>query len=156
MEIHVVKGTGTGPTDLAAYDSALYAAGIEHNLIYLSSIIPAGATVVTDPALVKVPGEYGDRLYAVVATQTSKASGEGAWAGLGWVQSKEGSEGLFVEHHGTSKEEVEDDIKNSLKGLIDIRDQSFGPIEMVVDGIVCNGATASVIVAAIFKAESWF
>ena len=41
MQIHLASGVGSGPTELAAFDAALAAAGVaNYNLLYLSSVIP--------------------------------------------------------------------------------------------------------------------
>jgi len=46
VRIVVSRGTGEGPTPLAAFDKALLAAGVEnYNLIRLSSVIPPGAEI---------------------------------------------------------------------------------------------------------------
>ncbi len=91
--ILVVEGTGTGPTDTAAYDAALAAANVHnYNLVTLSSVIPEGATVEhagTAPDL----GAVGDRLAVVRA----RAVGRGrVAAALSWGQTPTGT-GLFYE-----------------------------------------------------------
>jgi arginine decarboxylase len=155
MDINLTSGKGTGPTPLAAYDAALFEAGFEHNIIYLSSIIPEGCKVIKGGPGYKVPGTYGDRVYAVVAHhQTDKPNTE-VWAGLGWVQDKATGKGLFVEHHADSKEAIEQDIAQSLTRLIEIREREYGPIQMLVEGITCIDQPVSTIVAAIFKSEPW-
>ncbi len=46
IEIMVIEGHGEGGTELSAFDSALCDAGVgDYNLIYLSSVVPVGATV---------------------------------------------------------------------------------------------------------------
>ncbi len=41
MKIHIGTSIGTGETELSAFDTALYNAGIaNYNLLYLSSVIP--------------------------------------------------------------------------------------------------------------------
>src|SRR3989344_3563192 len=112
MDIYLVSGKGQGPTELSAYDDALLKAGIEHNIIYLSSIIPAGAKIVKKQG-VKLPGEYGDRLYAVVSHNSASAKNSEAWAGLGWVQDAKTGAGLFVEHHANSESAIRNDITQS-------------------------------------------
>lgn len=63
MRILVSHGTGDGPTPLAAFDSALLAAGVEnYNLIRLSSVIPPGAGIERG-RFTSDPDEYGRRLY---------------------------------------------------------------------------------------------
>ena len=46
LVIRVTAGSGKGRTALAAFDSALRAAGVaDHNLVRLSSVIPAKASI---------------------------------------------------------------------------------------------------------------
>ena len=88
MEIRITSGTGSGPTKLAAFDSALLAAGIgNYNLVPLSSVIPPGASIVRDVP-VDNDIEWGHRLYVVMAAQHETDPGLEAWAGLGWAQAK--------------------------------------------------------------------
>src|SRR3990167_6844431 len=154
MEIYLVSGKGSGPTELSAYDDALLKAGIEHNIIYLSSIIQAGAKIVKKQG-VKLPGEYGDRLYAVVSHNSTSTKNSEAWAGLGCVQDAKTGAGLFVEHHASNEATIRKDIAQSLERLMEVRNRKFGPIQMLVEGVAYDGQPASAIVAAVFKAESW-
>jgi arginine decarboxylase len=86
MQVVVTTGTGTGPTILAAFDAALLDAGIaNYNLMYLSSVIPAGASIKQGRFAAAID-EYGYRLYVVVARHDEHESGKSAWAGLGWTQ----------------------------------------------------------------------
>jgi arginine decarboxylase len=72
MEITVVRGVGRGPTELAAYDAALAAAGVhDYNLVTVSSVISADASVRvrgTAPDL----GPAGDRLTVVRARASAE------------------------------------------------------------------------------------
>ena len=110
--IRVVWGTGTGPTGLSAYDAALADAGVEnYNLVRVSSIVPAGATVEpvgTAPDL----GPAGNRLTVVEAAVTIDADPtdvggvedettgdpDGGSAGLAWATGP--GAGLFYEVAG--------------------------------------------------------
>ncbi len=69
MQVTVVAGVGRGPTELSAYDAALAAAAVHnYNLVSVSSVVPATATVEvreTAPNL----GPAGRRL-TVVAAET--------------------------------------------------------------------------------------
>ena len=86
LRIRIASAVGSGPTSLAAFDAALRVVGLEnYNLIPLSSVIPAGA-VLERARLSAPPGEYGDRLYVVLARHETTEIGEEAWAGLGWTQ----------------------------------------------------------------------
>jgi len=105
--IPITKGTGGGDTKMAAFDAALYAAGIaNYNLIRLSSIIPPGF----EPIPQKMDWndkEHGNKLYVVYASKIENEMGKEAWAGIGWVTTTDGTKrGLFTEHEGNSELEV--------------------------------------------------
>ena len=86
MQIRVFSSTAAGPTPLAAFDRALQVGGThDTNLIVLSSVIPAGATV---ERAIATPGEFrvGDRLFCVMAEQRVSEPGEGRWTSRGQKQ----------------------------------------------------------------------
>jgi arginine decarboxylase len=155
LEIWVTTGIGEARTPLAAFDRALFDAGIgNYNLIVLSSVIPIGATVVRK----KWQGcdeQWGDRLYVVLAEHRSDAVGQEAWAGLGWVQSEGDGRGLFVEHHGVSRQQVEDHIEASLASMCAYRRDSFTSPQMAVAGTVCTGDPVCAVAAAVYEAHAW-
>ncbi len=155
--IQVATGAGTGPTKLAAFDAALRDSGVANfNLIYLSSIIPPHCDVqVSVDGSVRTEGEWGDRLYVVMAEQRTDVIGEEAWAGVGWVQQEPDDRGLFVEHHGSVESEVRADIRASLGSLSAARLGEFRPLGMAVRGITCDGDPACALVVAVFGAEPW-
>jgi arginine decarboxylase len=157
--IHTCAGVGTGPTKLSAFDAALRGAGIHnYNLILLSSVIPPGSVVTTDRGSLDaglIRGEWGDRLYVVMAEERTDVPGTEVWAGIGWVQDEITGRGLFVEHEGATEQSVRDDIEASLGALVDGRGQEFGPVNMRVQGGVCTGEPVSAMVAAVYKAEPW-
>lgn len=157
MNIQVSAGTGTGPTKLAAFDSALQAAGIaNYNIIRLSSIIPPDSDIIElDGPITKQPGKWGDRLYAVMAEFRSDTPNVEAWAGIGWVQNKKSGEGLFVEHEGASEVQVRRDIEHSLDALAKTRGVNLGPISMKVIGITCEHLPVCALVIASYQATSW-
>jgi len=151
----VTGGTGHASTELAAFDAALIDAGIANvNLIRLSSVIPAGATV-----LEKRPDlpmrEWGWRLYVVLAEQRASRAGEEAWAGIGWIQDPADGRGLFVEHEGGSDLEVEDLIERSLACMRASRDDTFGPTQLVTRGVRCTGEPVAAVVAAVYASVPW-
>lgn len=156
--IEVATGTGTGPNPLAAFDSALRATGIENfNLIRLSSVIPPGTDVVAVGGPVSpIAGEWGDRLYVVMAEMRVTEPGQEAWAGIGWVQDAESGKGLFVEHEGHREEDVRGDILDSLESLVAGRpEHSFGPPQFVVHGAVCDGMPTCALAVAVYETASW-
>jgi arginine decarboxylase len=156
LRIDITSGVATGPTELAAFDAALIAAGIANfNLLVLSSVIPAGSDVVVSDRAVKPSGNWGDRLYVVMAQQRSSVPGAEAWAGIGWVQEADNGRGLFVEHEGNSRVGVERDIRESLSAMCESREQRFGPIHMSVAGVRCAGQPACALVVATYRSASW-
>lgn len=155
--IQVATGIGEGPTKLAAFDAALRDSGVANfNLIYLSSVIPPHSDIQISPdGSVRAEGEWGDRLYVVIAEQRTDVMGEEAWAGVGWVQQEPDDRGLFVEHHGCTEGGVRSDIRASLMALGDARPGEFGPVGMAVSGITCEGAPVCALAVAVFGAEPW-
>lgn len=156
--IPTCTGAGSGPTKLAAFDAALRDAGVANfNLLVLSSVIPAGSLVTADRRSIdpgRHIGEWGDRLYVVMAERRVDTLGEAAWAGIGWVQDETGR-GLFVEHEGSSEQSVRNDLEASIGAIAAARGTGFGPPRMRIRGIVCEDEPVCALAAAVFKAESW-
>jgi arginine decarboxylase len=157
LTISVTAGLGAGPNPLAAFDAALLGAGIANfNLIRLSSVIPTGA--VLDRAGDHRPapaGGWGDRLYVVLADSRITDPALEAWAGIGWVQDEGSGDGLFVEHEGHSRAEVERQIEASLGALCAGRSRSFGPPQAEVVGTPYLGEPTCALVAAVYGSEPW-
>lgn len=154
MKITVVTGTGEATTQLAAFDMALWRGGIaNYNLVVLSSVIPRFATVAIEPHK-PCEDEWGHRLYVVLAQRGEVVSGSEAWAGLGWVQDDSGA-GLFVEHNGPTRHQVESQIDQSLTSMTAYRNRHFGKIEMVTVGIECRDQPVAAIVAAVYEVQPW-
>jgi len=157
MIIKISSGIGTGPTQLSAFDSALNHAGVaNYNLLRLSSVIPPKTKIeVSDKMLTNLPGEWGDRLYVVIAEERTNVPNEEAWAGIGWVQEKNTGKGLFVEHEGNSEKSVRSDIQQSLEALMATRNVNFGDIHMNVVGTTCKHGPVCALVVAVYKASDW-
>lgn len=157
MDIHVASGIGTGPTKMAAFDSALNKSGVaNYNLIRLSSVIPADSKVINHKqSIPKLSGKWGDRLYVVLAEIRVDTPNVEAWAGIGWVQDDKTGKGLFVEHEGLSKQAVEKDIEQSLTALMETRGVNFGAIRMKVIGTTCEHQPVCALVIAVFQATNW-
>jgi arginine decarboxylase len=157
MNINITTGTGTGPTELSAFDAALNDAGVANfNLLCLSSVVPPNSTIVIhEGTLPTIKGDWGDRLYIVMAHQRVSNPGGEAWAGIGWVQDKVTKKGLFVEHEGTSEKSVRWDIEHSLKGLMETRGIDFGEINMVVEGGICTDKPFCAMVVAVYESAGW-
>ncbi len=155
MKINISQGIGTGPTQLSAFDKALNEAGVANfNLIYLSSVIPPGSQVVGVKNQ-NIAGEWGDKLYVVMAQLRTSTRHEEVWAGVGWVQDPKTGKGLFVEHEGHTKSEVVGNIEASLKALSKTRKTQFGPIKMKVVGARCEDEPICALVVAVFESSPW-
>lgn len=157
MIIKISTGIGVGPTQLSAFDSALNHAGVaNYNLIRLSSVIPPESKIeVSKNTLSNLPGQWGDRLYVVMAEQRAHVPNEEAWAGIGWVQDKKTGKGLFVEHEGSSEKAVRNDITQSLQALMATRNVDFGEIKMEVVGTTCHHSPVCAMVVAVYQASDW-
>ena len=155
MKIMIARGTGEGPTAVAAFDAALRTAGVEnYNLILLSSIIPPGSTIERATFVTPVDA-YGHRLYVVMARCDEHSSGSEAWAGLGWTQEPESGRGLFVELCGTSKTTVEAAIEATLASMMSSRGHIYGPIQYESAGVMCHGKPVCALVVAVYQSEGW-
>jgi arginine decarboxylase len=119
--VRVVAGTGTGPTELAAYDDALRAAGVhDYNVVTVSSVLPADATlreVDAPPDL----GAAGGRLTAVQARATTTAGP--AVAGLGWATGP--GAGIVYEATGERAATVRAELDAGLDAGTGMRDRPF-------------------------------
>lgn len=159
MKLHVTAGVGTGPTKLAAFDAALNHADIaNYNLLRLSSVIPPETEIIQHEFGldgVKVPGNWGDRLYVVMAEMRVDTPNAEAWAGIGWVQDQATGQGLFVEHEGLSEAAVRSDITQSLEALMATRNIDYGPIQMKVVGKTCAHLPVCAMVVAVYQASDW-
>ena len=154
MEIYVTAGKGEGNTPLSSFDKALNDAGIaNYNLIYLSSIIPPKSEIkLLKPHLQNK--EYGNKLYVVIAKSIQVEFGKEAWAGVGWVQTSD-NRGMFVEHTGENRNDVVRSIKKSLTDMKKYRKYKFGKIHHAIAGAQCKNKPVCVVVAAVYKSESW-
>lgn len=156
MNIRVFSATGSGPTPLAAFDRALQMGAVhDTNLIVLSSVVPAGATVVRGCA---DEGEFtvGDRLYCVLAEQRAIEPGSEAWAGLAWAEDVDGRGGLFVEGHGRSEHQVRWDLEQTLDAIL--ADRSYWSVaarDVEVAGATCDGQPVCALVMAIYASAPW-
>jgi arginine decarboxylase len=156
MKIQIAKGAGSGPTELAAFDQALIDAGVaNYNLLYLSSVMPPGSDIIEVDKAQDLGGDWGDKLYVVMAQQRTMQRNQEAWAGIGWVQDPVTKKGLFVEHEGHSEAEVRADIKSTLGSLTKNRGIDFGPVQMVVNGTRCETVPVCSLVVAVFESTKW-
>ncbi len=156
--IPITKGTGTGPTPLSAFDAALYAAGVgNYNLIHLSSVIPPNHTPVVQQVTENDQTDvYGKRLYVVYASQTISERGMSAFAGLGWVMTdQEPRRGLFVEHIGHNREEVQRQIEETLTSMVSYRTEKYGVVQSEIVGIECVDTPVCALVLAYYEHQPW-
>lgn len=146
--IRVVWGTGGGPTALSAYDAALAAANVhEYNLLDLSSVIPAEATV---EEVGRAPdlGPGGNALYVVQAAATAERGP--ASAALAWARSPDGP-GLFYEESGTEPADaIVDRVSTGLEAGADLRERPYGHpstrvVEVDADDVNDDYASAAVL-----------
>jgi len=156
MQIRVFSATASGPTPLAAFDRALQVGNAhDTNLIVLTSVVPAGATVIRASA---EPGEFpvGDRLYCVMAEQRALEPGAEAWAGLAWATDTNGLGGLFVEAHGHSEHQVRFDLEQTLDAIISDRPYwHVGDKDLELAGTTCEGHPVCAMVMAIYESAAW-
>jgi arginine decarboxylase len=122
MQIRIVTGTGAGRTALSAYDAALAAANVhDYNLVTVSSVVPAHATVErvgTAPDL----GPVGNRLTVVEARATvGPDTAAPACAALGWTRAADGR-GLFYEASGPDERAVREAVEVGLADGVALRD----------------------------------
>jgi arginine decarboxylase len=155
--ITVTSAVGSGVTGLSAFDAALDNAGIGNfNLVQLSSVIPAGSSIEDlDGAAATVDGEWGDRLYVVMAKAEVEEIGDEAWAGIGWVQQEDSRKGLFVEHSSPTKSHLQSELMNSLGSMRERRHEHFESTRYHLCGTVCAGQPACAVVVAIFEPQAW-
>ena len=121
MTIRVAWGTGTGPTEMSAYDAALADANLHnYTLVSVSSVIPADADVEavdTAPDL----GPAGNRL-TVVQAHANAAGPSSVSAALAWGKSDAGP-GLFYEvADETAADDVEARVRAGIDAGMDLRD----------------------------------
>lgn len=163
MTIKVVKGAGEASTPLSAFDSALKDAGVyNYNLITLSSVIPPNSKVVKTDQFETPEGEWGHKLYCVMAEERCNEAGKYIAAGIGWYQ-LEDSRGIFVEHHliGDTRIAVESElyfrIKNSIMDLCKFREINFEKRKMKYEVSInkVKSHPASVLVIAVYQSEEW-
>jgi arginine decarboxylase len=92
----------------------------------------------------------------VISSQTENEIGKEAWAGIGWVTTiKKPTKGLFVEHQGGSKKEVETLIRESLANMTRYRTETYGEIQYEIVGVKCENRPVCAVVAAVYESQGW-
>jgi len=150
MSIRVAWGTGSAPTEMAAYDAALADANLHnYNLVSVSSVIPADATVEavgTAPDL----GPAGNELTVVEAHADTAGPGR-ASAALAWA-ARGDDPGLFYEAAGeTSPGDVESRVTAGIEAGLALRDWPAGDPEVRSVTVEADpGEYAAAVVAAAY------
>ncbi|MCD4525170.1 pyruvoyl-dependent arginine decarboxylase [Nocardioides sp. cx-173] len=153
LHITLRTGSGTGSTRLSAFDHALHLAGVaDFNLVTLSSVIPPGSRL--EHVDTPLAGGHGDLLFCVRAEAYASHPGEVAWAGLGWCADETGA-GLFVEHHGSSEEQVRGLIAASLADMVATRGHDYGAVSMSVTSATCVDQPVCALVLAAYQVSTW-
>lgn len=155
LDITIRTGAGTARTSLAAFDAALLDAGAANfNLVTLSSVIPPKSRV----RQVDVPlgGNHGDRLYCVLSSASTEQPGRTVWAGLGWAVDETTTGGLFVEHHGDTRDEVAGLITASLEDMSINRGGGYDDVRMAVTSATCVDDPVCALAIATYAVVPWF
>ena len=149
--IKLVRGKGVGTTPLGAFDNALFNCGIHnHNLIYLSSVIPSGQGIEIVEKF-EDSKRWGSKLYVVMAHEESDNV---AQASIGWLFDRDTGNGLFVEHNGIHSLKDNLDTLNDLaktRGIKNYDTNRYWQISKKEEGeeYVCA------MVVAVFEEEDW-
>ncbi len=154
LDITIRTGTGAARTPLAAFDAALLDAGVANfNLITLSSVIPPKSRVREVDA--PLGGNHGDRLYCVLSSTSTDQPRQTVWAGLGWAVDETTTGGLFVEHHGATREELADRITASLEDMSRSRGGGYDDIRMALTSATCVDVPVCALAIATYAVAPW-
>jgi arginine decarboxylase len=155
--IRVSTGSGAGPTRLAAFDTALSAAGVGgFNVIRLSSVIPPNAVVREVRGSDQAPGALGDVAYCVYADAYASSPGDQAWAGLAWaVDPDESGGGLFVEHSASSESLVRRDLHATIEAMSRTRGHRYRMAGQIVSSAVCVDHPVCAVAIATYGTAAW-
>ena len=111
----LIKGKGEDKSQLQAFDIALREAGpLVHNLVTVSSILPAGCKFISKEEGINML-EPGQITFCVMARQDSNVLGEVISASIGTAQLRDKNHyGFISEHHaiGQSEKEAGDYAEN--------------------------------------------
>ncbi len=153
--IHIAAGIGRAPTAMAAYDAALADANLHnYNLVSVSSIIPAEATIaVVDRA--PDLGPAGNRLTVVEGKSVvgPDETADTAATAIAWATGP--GPGLFYEASGTDPDAVEREARRGLDAGRELRDWELTDRDTRVAAVDTTGDsyTAAVVVAAYGDSE---
>ncbi|MFC7043122.1 pyruvoyl-dependent arginine decarboxylase [Halonotius sp. GCM10025705] len=153
--IHVAGGIGRAPTAMAAYDAALADANLHnYNLVAVSSVIPADATIeVVDRA--PDLGAAGNQLTVVEGRSVvgPDEAAETATTAIAWATGP--GPGLFYEASGTDPDVVEAAARRGLDAGCELREWEFTDRDTLVSTVDADGGghTAAVVLAAYGDSE---
>jgi arginine decarboxylase len=155
--IRVSTGSGAGLTRLAAFDTALFAAGVaDYNIVRLSSVIPPHAVVREVPGAEQLQGTVGDVAYCVYAVAYASTPGDQAWAGVAWaVSTNHSGSGLFVEHTASSESLVRRDLNATIDAMSRTRGHQYRMAGRTVSSAVCVDHPVCALVIATYGTSSW-
>lgn len=116
--VSLAAGAGEGITALNAFDRALAAAGVaDLNFIRVTSILPAGARLITTPPF--PPGLLVPAVYARIISHTA---GERIAAAIGVGISRGDGHGVIMEHsHTGTAEHAEAVVRRMVREAFDQR-----------------------------------
>jgi arginine decarboxylase len=157
LVIRVSRGAGAGPTLLAAFDTALHAAGVaNYNIVRLSSVIPPYAIVREVSGADQVKGADGDVVYCVYAAAYASTPGEQAWAGVAWALPQEDSgAGLFVERSGAAESLVRRELDVTIETMSLTRGHAYRAAGQAVSSAVCVDHPVCAVVVATYGTVGW-
>lgn len=147
--VRVVRTKGVGPTRIAAYDAALAAVDLHnYNLVPVSSIIPASASVETVDSLPDL-GPAGHQLWVVEAKAVNSRP---VSAGLAWVKPSDDSGVIYEAAGPTNIETIRERLRCGLtRGLQlrsrDIETESLKSLTISARPEVDEGYAAAVVLA---------
>jgi arginine decarboxylase len=155
--IRISTGSGVAATRLAAFDSALFAAGVAgYNILRLSSVIPPYAVVREVPGPEQIQGAVGDVAYCVYAAAYASTPGEQAWAGLAWATDRdESGGGVFVEHNACSESVVRRDLTATIEAMSRTRGNRYRMAGQTVSSAVCVDHPVCAVVVATYGTAGW-
>jgi len=148
--ISIVAGSGEGRTELTAFDRALMDAGIANlNFLRVTSILPAGVTVISVPKF--VPGTLTPAVYARIASHTP---GEriAAAVGLGFSH---GNYGVIMEYeHTGTGENAETIVRKMVEEALAVRDLPPDEIRVAVKEHVVQRIGCAIAAVVFWPGES--
>lgn len=159
LKIFLTKGKSEGITESAAYCNALNNAGlINLNLIYLTSVLPHNSKIIKEKPKFLYQ-DYGKKLYVIMSENKTSEIGQTIYAGLGWIQEKNGfGNGLVVQIQGNNEKDVKKEIKDTLNEITKSGKKNYKKkLNIVIEKIICKNKPVCVLVVLAFdKTEGWF